>query len=199
MTTFEDPSTTPNSLTDATATTGAAGKLSLAEVLEILAGGRLPLRFTAYDGSAAGPSDAPFGLDLRTPRGTTYLATGRGDLGFARAYIAGDLDISGVHPGDPYELLKALADSLVFTRPPARMLVDIIRSIGIEHLRPIAPPPEEGQPRWRRITGGLRHSKTRDAEVVHHHYDVSNTFYEWVLGPSMTYTCAWSRDALSRG
>ena len=23
-----------------------------------------------------------------------------------------------------------------------------------------------------------------------HHYDVSNTFYEWILGPSMTYTCA---------
>jgi cyclopropane-fatty-acyl-phospholipid synthase len=36
----------------------------------------------------------------------------------------------------------------------------------------------------------LRHSRTRDAEAIHHHYDVSNTFYEWVLGPSMTYTCA---------
>ncbi|HEY9424201.1 MAG TPA: SAM-dependent methyltransferase, partial [Microterricola sp.] len=63
------------------------GKLSLAAVLEILAGGRLPLRFTAYDGSSAGPPDAPFGLDLKTPRGTSYLATGGGDLGLARAYI----------------------------------------------------------------------------------------------------------------
>src|SRR6201981_1164067 len=36
----------------------------------------------------------------------------------------------------------------------------------------------------------MRHSKAPDAEAVHHHYDVSNTFYEWVLGPSMTYTCA---------
>ena len=80
---------------------------------------QLPLRFTAYDGSSAGPADAPFGLDLKTPRGTTYLATGFGDLGLARAYIAGDLDIHGVHPGDPYELLKALAESLVFRRPPA--------------------------------------------------------------------------------
>jgi cyclopropane-fatty-acyl-phospholipid synthase len=34
------------------------------------------------------------------------------------------------------------------------------------------------------------HSKSRDAEAIHHHYDVSNAFYEWVLGPSMTYTCA---------
>ena len=26
--------------------------------------------------------------------------------------------------------------------------------------------------------------------MIHYHYDVSNAFYEWVLGPSMTYTCA---------
>ena len=190
MTTFKERSTQPTSLTDATGKPGTAQKFSLAEVLEILAGGRLPLSFTAYDGSSAGPPDATFGLDLRTPRGTSYLATGRGDLGFARAYIAGDLDIRGVHPGDPYDLLKALADSLVFTRPPARMMIDIIRSIGARHLRPIAPPPEEAQPRWRRIAAGIRHSKTRDADAIHHHYDVSNSFYEWVLGPSMTYTCA---------
>jgi len=30
----------------------------------------------------------------------------------------------------------------------------------------------------------------RDANAISHHYDVSNTFYEWVLGPSMAYTCA---------
>jgi cyclopropane-fatty-acyl-phospholipid synthase len=41
------------------------------------------------------------------------------------------------------------------------------------------------------------HTKTRDAEAIHHHYDVSNTFYEWVLGPSMTYTCAVYPDAAS--
>ena len=190
MTTFKDHSTKSAALNDATENTEAAAKYTLAEVLEILAGGRLPLYFTAYDGSSAGPPDALFGLDLKTPRGTSYLATGRGDLGLARAYIAGDLEIRGVHPGDPYELLKALADSLVFERPPMRMMVDIIRSIGARHLRPIAPPPEEAEPRWRRVTAGLRHSKTRDSDAVHHHYDVSNTFYEFVLGPSMTYTCA---------
>ncbi|MET0975162.1 MAG: class I SAM-dependent methyltransferase [Leifsonia sp.] len=169
---------------------GSTRKYSLAEVLELMAGGRLPLRFTAYDGSSAGPADAPLGIELTAPRGTTYLATGRGDLGLARAYIAGDLEIHGVHPGDPYDLLKALADDLVFALPSPRVMVDVIRSIGVEHLRPIAPPPQEAQPRWRRVGIGLRHSKSRDAEAIHHHYDVSNTFYEWVLGPSMTYTCA---------
>ena len=34
------------------------------------------------------------------------------------------------------------------------------------------------------------HSKSRDAKAISHHYDVSNQFYEWVLGPSMAYTCA---------
>ncbi|WP_099022607.1 class I SAM-dependent methyltransferase [Mycolicibacterium palauense] len=169
----------------------AGGRLSLAEILEIFASGdSLPLRFTAYDGSAAGPEDATLGLDLLTPRGTTYLATAPGDLGLARAYVSGDLEPHGVHPGDPYELLKALAHQLDFKLPKPRVLAQIVRSIGIEHLKPIAPPPQEALPRWRRIAEGVRHSKTRDAEAIHHHYDVSNTFYEWVLGPSMTYTCA---------
>jgi cyclopropane-fatty-acyl-phospholipid synthase len=175
---------------DAAAQADAAGKLTLAEILEIFAGGRLPLRFTAYDGSSAGPPDAPLGIELTSPRGTTYLATGRGDLGLGRAYIAGDLEIHGVHPGDPYELLKALTESLEFKLPSPKVMVGVIRSIGLEHLRPIAPPPQEAPPRWRRMAAGLRHSKSRDAEAIHHHYDVSNTFYEWVLGPSMTYTCA---------
>lgn len=179
MTTFKDQ------------TSNAAGKLTLAEILQIFAEGReLPLKFTAYDGSSAGPDDARLGLDLLTPQGTTYLATAPGDLGMARAYVSGGLEMRGVHPGDPYELLKALADKVGFKRPPARVLANIVRSIGVEHLIPIAPPPQEALPRWRRIAEGLRHSKTRDAEAIHHHYDVSNTFYEWVLGPSMTYTCA---------
>jgi len=37
---------------------------------------------------------------------------------------------------------------------------------------------------------GRRHSKSRDAEVISHHYDISNEFYRVVLGPSMTYSCA---------
>ncbi|MBN9636159.1 MAG: class I SAM-dependent methyltransferase [Actinobacteria bacterium] len=166
------------------------GKLTLAEVLESFSSGRLPLKFEAYDGSSAGPEDAALGLSLLTPRGTTYLATAPGDLGLARAYVAGDLAALGVHPGDPYELLKALADKLQFKRPPIRVLANIVRSIGYEHLLPIAPPPQEALPKWRRIAEGLRHSRIRDAEAIHHHYDVSNAFYERVLGPSMTYTCA---------
>ncbi|MCF8786573.1 class I SAM-dependent methyltransferase [Rhodococcus ruber] len=165
------------------------GRLTLAQILETVTGGELPVRFTAYDGSSAGPADAPYGLRLTSTRGTTYLATAPGDLGMARAYVSGDLEAEGVHPGNPYELLKALGD-LHFQRPPALTLAQIARSLGLETLKPIAPPPQEHLPRWRRFAEGLRHSRSRDAEVIHHHYDVSNAFYEHVLGPSMTYTCA---------
>ncbi|ODR02381.1 SAM-dependent methyltransferase [Mycobacterium intermedium] len=163
----------------------------MAEVLKIFtAAGEQPLKFTAYDGSVAGKEDAPLGLELKSPRGATYLATAPGELGIARAYVSGELQTHGVHPGDLYDLLMALTDRVQFKRPSLRVLANVVRSIGVEHLLPVAPPPQETPPRWRRVAEGLRHSKTRDADVIHHHYDVSNTFYEWVLGPSMTYTCA---------
>jgi len=178
-----------------TARLESPAKLTLAQVLEVFAAGQLPLRFTAYDGSSAGPADAELGIHLANPQGTTYLATAPGELGLARAYVTGGIEPIGVHPGDPYELLNALADRLSFKRPSARVLANVVRSIGIEHLKPIAPPAQEALPRWRRMAEGLRHSKTRDADAIHHHYDVSNTFYEWVLGPSMTYTCACFTEA----
>lgn len=165
-------------------------KLTISEILELLSDGNIPLRFTAYDGSAAGPEDAKIGLDLKSPRGATYLATAPGDLGMARAYVSGDLDAVGVHPGDPYDVLRIMGDELHFRRPNALTLASITRSLGWDLLRPIAPPPQEVVPRWRRVAEGLRHSKTRDADSISHHYDVSNTFYEHVLGSSMTYTCA---------
>lgn len=180
---------TAKTLTKGTKTT-TNGKLGLAEVLMLLAGGgQPPLKISAYDGSCVGPSDAELGVDLLNPRATTYLATSLGQLGIARAYVAGDLELRGVHPGNPYRVLNALAD-LEFKHPSPRELANIVRSVGLKNLKPISPPPEEAPPRWRRTADGLRHSKARDADAIHHHYDVSNTFYEWVLGPSMTYSCA---------
>src|SRR6201996_4409347 len=184
MTTTRDPART------------SSRKLSLAEILEIFtATGCQPLKFTAYDGSTAGHDDAELGLDLRSPRGAPSLATAPGELGIARAYVSGDLQTYGVHPGDPYELLKTLTEKVEFKRPSLWVLANVVRSIGIERLLPVAPPPQETRPRWRRVADGLMHTKTRDAEAIHHHYDVSNTFYELVLGPSMTYTCAVYPDA----
>ncbi|WP_275744359.1 class I SAM-dependent methyltransferase [Nocardioides sp. YIM 152315] len=164
--------------------------MTIAQAFDSLLREPLPLRFTAYDGSATGPEDAPFKFHLRTERGLAYLVTAPGDLGLARAYVSGDLEIEGVHPGDPYEAMRLLQKGLKLRRPAPGELVSLVQAVGLSSLKPPPPPPQESTPRWRRVLEGLRHSERRDADSIHHHYDVSNTFYEHVLGPSMTYTCA---------
>ncbi|WP_122818099.1 class I SAM-dependent methyltransferase [Nocardioides pantholopis] len=167
----------------------------IGEAVSALLPDGLPVRFTAYDGSAAGPEDAPIHLELRTERGLRYVLTAPGDLGMVRAYVSGDLVLHGVHPGDPYEALAVLQGNLRFRVPSPGEAVQLVRGIGLGHLKPPPPPPQEQLPRWRRAVEGLRHSLARDAEVIGHHYDVSNAFYRHVLGPSMVYTCAVFPDA----
>ena len=164
--------------------------ITLAEAISALVRGELPVRFDAYDGSSAGPPDAQIRLELRNERGLRYLLTAPRDLGLARAYVAGDLELHGVHPGDPYDALVLLRTQLHLRVPAPAETVQLLRGLGVVPLVPPAPPPQEHLPRWRRTVEGLRHSLGRDAEAIHHHYDVSNAFYEHVLGPSMTYTCA---------
>src|SRR5947208_8202275 len=91
----------------------------------------LPLRFTAYDGSSAGPQDAEYGIKLLNERGLAYIMTAPGDLGLARAYAAGDLELEGVHPGDPYEVMRLLMNHTGFRRPSPTELVAIVRSLGL--------------------------------------------------------------------
>jgi cyclopropane-fatty-acyl-phospholipid synthase len=156
--------------------TTATDDMTIGEMVDSLIRGGLPIRFTAYDGSTAGPQDSKVGLELRN--------------GLARAYVTGDLAVTGVHPGDPYEAMALMKQHTKFRVPTAAEALRILRSLGLSQLKPPPVPPQEHLPRWRRVVEGLRHSMTRDAEVIHHHYDVSNRFYELVLGPSMTYTCA---------
>ncbi|WP_340540323.1 cyclopropane-fatty-acyl-phospholipid synthase family protein [Nocardioides sp. GXZ039] len=165
-------------------------EFKIADVIADLTRGGMPLRFEAYDGSASGPEDAEIRLELVNQRGLQYLATAPGDLGLARAYVSGDLVVHGEHPGNPYEVMSKLKDHTKFRAPSPSELVTLLRGLGLSNLKPPPPPPQEHLPRWRRMMEGVRHSLTRDAEAIHHHYDVSNTFYRHVLGPSMAYTCA---------
>ena len=141
----------------------------IADVVADLTRGGMPLRFTAYDGSAAGPEDAEIALELVNQRGLQYLVTAPGDLGLARAYVAGDLVVHGAHPGNPYEVMQKLKDHTKFRAPSAGELVSIVRGLGLSNLKPPPPPPQEHLPRWRRMMEGVRHSLSRDAEVISHH------------------------------
>ncbi|WP_436497331.1 class I SAM-dependent methyltransferase [Actinokineospora sp. HUAS TT18] len=139
---------------------------------------------TAYDGSSAGNPQAPVRLDLSTPEAVSYLLSAPGELGLARAYVTGHLKITG----GLYNTLDALVPLLDDLR--WRDALQPLRELARGHLRRMPPPPEELPGRVRRTLIGLRHSKQRDSVAISTHYDVSNHFYEMVLGPSMAYTCA---------
>jgi cyclopropane-fatty-acyl-phospholipid synthase len=164
--------------------------ITIGEAVTRLMPDGVPFRFAAYDGSTAGPADSPIHVHLENERGLSYLLTAPGDLGMARAYVSGDLTLEGVHPGDPYRAMLLLQRESGMRIPAPAEALKIVRGLGWSRLVPPPPPPEEALPRWRRLLEGFRHSRSRDAGAIHHHYDVSNRFYEMVLGPSMTYTCA---------
>jgi cyclopropane-fatty-acyl-phospholipid synthase len=108
------------------------------------------------------------------------LASAPGELGLARAYISGHLDIHG----NMYTALASMAESTLI-KIPAKVKAELAMRLGWSRVMwPVRRPPVESRLR------GRRHSKARDQQAISHHYDVSNRFYEWVLGPSMAYTCA---------
>jgi cyclopropane-fatty-acyl-phospholipid synthase len=160
--------------------------MALAEVFERIAGPDAPVEFRAFDGSTAGAPGAPVRITVRSPVAVSYLAQAPGALGLARAYVSGHLDVDG----DMYTALARMASAQSLSISVSERLRLLQAVGGPKVLFPrVPPPPQEVRVNGRWAVGRL-HSKGRDASAISHHYDVSNTFYEWVLGPSMAYTCA---------
>jgi cyclopropane-fatty-acyl-phospholipid synthase len=160
--------------------------MALADVFERVAGPDAPVEFRAYDGSVAGTGDAPVRITVKSPVAVAYLAQAPGSLGLARAYVSGHLDIEG----DMYTALARMVQVQQVQLDFAERLRLLRELGGPKTLLPRVPPPPQEVKVNRRWLAGRRHSKGRDASAISHHYDVSNTFYAWVLGPSMAYTCA---------
>ena len=95
-----------------------------AEALDSLLKEPLPVRFTAYDGSASGPEDSPYRLHLATERGLTYLLTAPATSGSAGPTSPATSSSHGVHPGDPYEAARSIQSNLGFRRPSAAEAVE---------------------------------------------------------------------------
>ena len=155
--------------------------MALAPLLYQALGGSLPLRIEMYDGSAAGPDDAKATLVVRSADGLSRFITRPGELGIARAYVSGDIELEG----DLFAMLEQAA-GLDFSLRALDLgaLARLLRETGPGVLRAPPPPPEEAH-----LSGGL-HTRGRDRDAISHHYDVSNEFYRLVLGPSMVYSCA---------
>jgi cyclopropane-fatty-acyl-phospholipid synthase len=161
--------------------------MALASIIESVLGADLPVAVRAYDGSSIGPPDAPATIYVRSPNALRRIITSPGELGFARAYVAGDLDFEG-------NIFAALAlrDRLPDVKLHPQQLLAVARELGWRNIRPLPPPPEEAR------LHGRRHSVARDRAAIAHHYDVSNDFYRLFLGPSLTYSCAvFSNDDMS--
>ncbi|MGI9005755.1 MAG: class I SAM-dependent methyltransferase [Streptosporangiaceae bacterium] len=161
--------------------------MPLAQVFEEFTGHDADVRFKAFDGSVAGKPGSPaVTVTVRSPAAVSYLAQAPGALGLARAYVAGHLDVDG----DMYTVLSRLASAQRIDLSLAERLNLLNQLGGPKLLLNRVPPPSQEVRVNRRWLTGRRHSQDRDASAISHHYDVSNTFYEWVLGPSMAYTCA---------
>ena len=161
-----------------------AGRLATV-VRDVL--GELPIRIRAWDGSEAGPPDAPV-VVLRSRRALRRLLWNPDELGLARAYVAGEIDVDG-------DLAEGLSRvwALLRTHPPAlpgpadrlRWAVTAVR-LGVVGRRP-APPPQES------VLAGEKHSARRDSDAISYHYDQSNELYAALLDQHMAYSCAYFR------
>jgi len=158
----------------------------------------LPIRIRAWDGSEAGPPDAPV-LVVRHRRALRRILWRPSELGLARAWVAGELDVDG----DLYGALDTVG-ALLWERDDSdddtsagrglfALLRDPAARSAARELLDLAgpfPPPPPPREELRRRTG-LQHTLRRDKQAVSHHYDVGNDFYSLVLGPSMVYSCAY--------
>ena len=163
--------------------------LTVGQAFDLAFGADAPVRVEAWDGSSGGSPDGLV-FRLKNPDGLNHLLTGGSELGMARAYLLGDLVIEGMDEADPYEVLRLVSDGLTMRRVRGRDAAELARFVAHHRPHPPTLPPEETPSQLRRLAHGLRHGRARDAAAISHHYDVSNAFYERVLGPSMTYTCA---------
>lgn len=173
----------------------ADAALRLTALAQELLGEPLPVRIRAWDGSESGPPGAPV-LVIRNRRALRRLLWKPGELGLARAWVAGELDIEG----DLYAALDLMAGLIWERGGEAKDSVHPVRdpklraaAKGLLQLAGPWPPPPPPPEEVRRRSGAL-HTKRRDKEAISHHYDVGNDFYELVLGPSMVYSCAYWED-----
>jgi cyclopropane-fatty-acyl-phospholipid synthase len=166
--------------------------------MKTLAGalGQLPVTVRFWDGSAVvarDEPDAPVVL-IRDESAIAHFLRAPNQLGLGRAWVSGALDVDG----DLERVLglrRRVSELSLGRLGRARLAAAAVRVAGPRALRRPPIPESEAAP------VGRRHSLRRDRASVRHHYDVSNAFYEMLLGPSLVYSCAYfesERDSLER-
>ncbi|MDQ3326882.1 MAG: cyclopropane-fatty-acyl-phospholipid synthase family protein [Actinomycetota bacterium] len=168
--------------------TGAAQRLE--KIVRPALGGELPIRLRAWDGSEAGPVDAPT-VVVSSPTALRRLLYRPNELGLAQAYVTGEIEVEG----DLLDGLRRVWQSVRERGSRGRLgfpaMVKAARAgveLGIVG-KPLPPPDSQA-----RLRGRL-HTKRRDREAISHHYDLSNDFYSLILDGNKAYSCGyWTSD-----
>jgi cyclopropane-fatty-acyl-phospholipid synthase len=154
--------------------------------LEGVADGRLvppPITLRFWDDSTLEGTE-PGAVAVVRPRAVAYLLHAPNQIGLARAWVTGAVDVEG-----DLEAVLALRGRVgpvpLTLAERARLAAAAVRIAGPRALVPPPVPASEARPR------GRLHSRARDRASVRHHYDVSNEFYRLVLGPTLVYSCAY--------
>ncbi|MCW2711304.1 MAG: class SAM-dependent methyltransferase, partial [Marmoricola sp.] len=167
---------------------GVAARLETA--LRPLLGGGLPVRLRAWDGSEAGPLDAPL-VELRSRDAVRRLLWHPGELGAAQAYVTGEIDVHHDLDEALTHLWKVAQErGLSGVRPTSGAFARSLRTavdVGALGKPPRTPASQA------RVKGRL-HSKLRDRRAIRHHYDLSNEFYSLILDPHMAYSSGYWRS-----
>ena len=156
----------------------------LADLVREGAGVELPVRIRAWDGTEAGPSDGPV-LVIRNRRALRRLLWAPGEMGLARAYVTGDIDVEG-DMADGFRRAWAMsgrrrAGITLRDKVGAGFAAARLGAVGL----PPKPPASEA-----RLNGRL-HTRGRDRAAIAHHYDLSNDFYRLLLDDHMAYSSAY--------
>jgi len=166
---------------------GRAGTVPvhLGDIFTGLFGGRCDGALHGVRRQCGGAPDAPVGIRLTRPRAASYLATSPSSLGIARAYLQDDLEIEGVHPGNPYSLIRSIDDLQIRTPSRCRRCAGCAAWGCV--IRPAGAPAREVRSLALWVSSTPNAVMPMPSSIT---TNVSNRFYELVLGPSMAYTCA---------
>ena len=127
-------------------------------------------------------------LVIRSRRALRRLLWAPGELGLARAYVSGDIDVEG-DLADGFRRVWQLApaqrpDTARRRSAPAAALRAAAAAARLGAIGPRPTPPASEA----RLPAAL-HSRARDRAAISHHYDLSNEFYELLLDEHMAYSC----------
>jgi cyclopropane-fatty-acyl-phospholipid synthase len=149
-------------------------------------GGRVPVRIRAWDGSTAGPRDAPT-VEIRHPDALKRLLYAPGELGLAQAYVLGEIEVTGDLLDGFRRVWRTVREQGASPRLTPGVVAHGLRTAARLGALGLPPRPPASQARLR----GRLHSLRRDRDAIAHHYDLSNEFYALLLDPHMAYSCAY--------